>query len=164
MRIVSLVKVEPHNQAGRSAGWLHDCSGFGRAGWPAFFLSPMKALRVKDSSQVESSHTPGPWEIVDSYCDPNTSWTLRQFNGGKLGLYIGSVDKSIPSSSANARLIAAAPELLEALEAMLDIAVPDRANIRPHEDCGCYSCRAYNVIEQARAAIARAKGGAQCET
>jgi hypothetical protein len=59
-----------------------------------------------------SEHTPGPWEV---FVDDLGEQTImgppypRQ--------YIGSVDnRSHPTNAANATLIAAAPDLLEALE------------------------------------------------
>lgn len=70
-----------------------------------------------------SKHTPGPWTKVDK-------WNIAGHNDGKGGRYVCSVcDWSTPTtsymeenkslsleSSANARLIAAAPELLAALK------------------------------------------------
>ena len=62
-----------------------------------------------------TKHTPGPW--VEKY------GTLYGSNGEKVvcssnGLAFGSVN-SWPDAAANARLIAAAPELLEALQAII---------------------------------------------
>ena len=52
------------------------------------------------------THTPGPWTI--------SGWAIRMSGGHKLANFDMMPDK------ANARLIAAAPELLEACEATLD--------------------------------------------
>ena len=67
-----------------------------------------------------SKHTPGPWEI-EEYLDFGDEY----WYGGNQGFTIhagpavlGSTNKGdIPKAQANARLIAAAPELLAALKA-----------------------------------------------
>lgn len=93
------------------------------------------------------THTPGPWYAVDNghYIDINIAD----------GLYSPSVASVLPSqflesgdnSKANADLIAAAPDLLEALKAMLEM----------------YGPRGGDIVwdgpdEYARAAIAKAEG------
>lgn len=71
---------------------------------------------------MTAKHTPGPWEIDGEYvqqadqtgvaiCD-----VMNMDEGGDKGWYRG------PVTQANARLIAAAPELLEALEEAVDLA------------------------------------------
>lgn len=72
-------------------------------------------------------HTPGPWRLKMTSSD----WFKPLANGQFVDL----------RDAANARLIAAAPELLEALEAAL------------HNDGGYHAWK-----EQARAAIAKATG------
>lgn len=64
-----------------------------------------------------SAHTPGPWRA-------NSSW----IEGPQMALRVAAVDwpvrgsapKSKDEAKANARLIAAAPEMLEALKACAD--------------------------------------------
>lgn len=53
-----------------------------------------------------SKHTPEPW---DSYVDEQGSWNIFDTNGH---------DVVCVTNEANARLIAAAPELLEALQSL----------------------------------------------
>lgn len=75
----------------------------------------------------EAAHTPGPWEI---HQQPGRPETLGHFVTAD-GLTIAEVTYQLPSSVngkvmestrvANARLIAAAPELLEALQAIKKI-------------------------------------------
>ena len=102
------------------------------------------------------SHTPGPWDV-----EPKGS---RNFVDGAAGLavaYLGWAGVRERSEiEANARLIAAAPELLEALagcadalrEAGKDFARANKLAARPN---------LYELHERnARAAIAKAKGGA----
>lgn len=81
----------------------------------------------------ETAHTPGPWKAVPY---PHTG----QFNisalGGELIVYshLGAVGNG-PAAEANACLIAAAPELLEALRALLaDIDADDG-----RDSCWCLS-------------------------
>ena len=86
------------------------------------------------------SHTKGPWiftpgnmpAIADSTCAPVAMQCRR-----------GTPEEA----KANAQLIAAAPELLEALERLL---------LRCEEILPSYDAK--DVIEPARAAIAKAKG------
>jgi hypothetical protein len=62
----------------------------------------------------EHKHTPGPWEIQkadDAYCIASIGHLVIMPVAGKV---------KHDNSEADARLIAAAPELLEALEAMLE--------------------------------------------
>lgn len=89
-----------------------------------------------------SAHTPGPWEIR-RYPRVGGSTKDLMGNGG------GFVVKLDGASDANARLIAAAPELLEALKALV---VMDKQLL---ESCGIGDTA---VLIQARAAIAKAEG------
>ncbi|CAB4122389.1 hypothetical protein UFOVP37_8 [uncultured Caudovirales phage] len=95
-----------------------------------------------------SKHTPGPWAMPDS---GQGRISKVGANGGWDGLIAtadcGDYARSRSEGLANARLIAAAPELLEALKDMLD----------GHED----ACTGYGegAADKARAAIARATGG-----
>jgi hypothetical protein len=96
------------------------------------------------------SHTPGPWVVEDSR--KLKSKKLRQEllmvvarDGGMPGLIVnsGTVTKT---DEANARLIAAAPDLLDALEEI--VARFDDDNIK----------RTVDAIQSSRAAIKKAKG------
>lgn len=88
-----------------------------------------------------SKHTPGPWQYwpsigqVNRPGDPNQICNIPP-NGDK---------KPADENDANARLIASAPELLEALEGMCGVFVQD------HRDATDWS-----VYQTARAAIAKA--------
>ena len=94
-----------------------------------------------------SKHTPGPWKAkkwvgTDPYDDPdrpfvevgNVHWSPKNWKPA-----------AAIKQTANARLIAAAPELLEALENLLKV----------HEGEGGTQ---HNAADIARAAIAKAKG------
>lgn len=82
-----------------------------------------------------SKHTPGPWEVQN----------MTVFNSGCMFVAncdgLGDVDR-MEISRANARLIAAAPDLLAALKVLVD-----NGGIGPEQ-----------MFRDARAAIAKAEG------
>lgn len=98
-----------------------------------------------------SKHTPGPWriEIDDS---PDAEWSRRwptivsdEYEVvGTEGMY-----GDFETDMANARLIAAAPELLVALQLMVDRFIDTEGSFGAWEN---------EAIEVARAAIAKATG------
>lgn len=98
-----------------------------------------------------SKHTPGPWMVTDSGGDVNV------MDGCSIGIddafgqdggrdyCLATVVNGDPDElRANAELVAAAPELLDALEEMMEYL--------PCNQLG-------GVTHRARAAIAKAKGG-----
>lgn len=95
-------------------------------------------------TKPQSGHTPGPWRVNEDTCviagHADAPFAVAQ-------VYMGS--------DANARLIAAAPDLLRALE----LALGQLEGSKPLSGVHASSLRA--DIEIARAAIAKAKGGAQ---
>lgn len=97
-----------------------------------------------------SKHTPGPWYH-----------TGREFNDVRdsddelvavaLHLRVGQPERSLQEAEANARLISAAPDLLEALELMYACyADPSWISHKQQED---------KIHAQVRSAIAKATGG-----
>ncbi|MFA5379870.1 MAG: hypothetical protein WC455_29190 [Dehalococcoidia bacterium] len=90
---------------------------------------------------MESKHTPGPWGI-----DINSVGEYL-ISAGPIGTPVDylAVITNRKRSKANARLIAAAPELLEALAFCVEALEVEAPIYRDH-------------IAQARAAIAKAKG------
>ena len=92
------------------------------------------------------AHTPGPWTIL-----PNTPHFVRAMHPAEGMQPVAAVYHFDGELSANARLIAAAPELLEALEAVLPDLEHYVATHGPGPD---------KRLAIARAAIAKAKGGA----
>jgi hypothetical protein len=101
-------------------------------------------------------HTPGPWKVIDTY---------NEMPVGCDGFVIESVDglhiipdgkQRLGCEKADARLIAAAPELLAALQVLFDEA--DSFSID-----GVYfneKCMGQKGLDMARAAIAKSTGGA----
>lgn len=96
-----------------------------------------------------SAHTPGPWVASP---DPNgspTDWVIGTTNESR------PIDEVAVCNARDARLIAAAPELLAALVEMTDD-YTDRFDMdSPSTNPGIKY-----VVKQARAAIAKAEGGA----
>jgi hypothetical protein len=107
---------------------------------------PIGTFVVAESSV---SHTPGPWEIGNGTGRerPLEVHTSPESHGALTGIYVLPICKEItgPDKEANARLIAAAPELLAIAKAVLE-----------SEQVETYSTLA--IV--ARAAIAKAEGRA----
>jgi len=61
---------------------------------------------------MSAAHTPGPWEFVQAGSGDFPTWNVRI---GERGLITLPATASMETMDADARLIAAAPELLEAL-------------------------------------------------
>ncbi len=105
------------------------------------------------------NHTSGPWEIVkqDASIVVRTESPNKTKYGASRYAAIGGFDRTIPEqfaeAMANARLIAAAPELLETLENLLNEITESNS------DYGVFDV-AYRqiLIMEARHAIAKARG------
>ena len=116
-----------------------------------------------------SAHTPGPWEpcVLDRQLSEIPSYveTCIAASGGKDFLFVsgwredGEVDichvGNGPRSLANARLIAAAPDLLAALQAL--VAELDGPGKPDSSD----SYAPEHFVTAAKAAIAKVEGGVQ---
>lgn len=85
-----------------------------------------------------NKHTPGPWQIADG-----ESRRVYLINHGRDA--VGETVYIETRNPADAKLIAAAPDLLEALESMLDAFTDERWVAVP-------------IIERAKLAIYRATG------
>ena len=87
----------------------------------------------------EAKHTPGTWETQKARDDEINGGRYRCLRANRK--WLGDIRANTAEDDANARLIAAAPDLLAACKAMLD---PDIA-----------LCK---VIMEAEAAVAKAEG------
>jgi hypothetical protein len=98
-------------------------------------------------------HTPGDWESV-AFGD---GCAINGPDGLRVAMTYGCAGEG--EERANADLIAAAPSLLDALRAFVAISEPFAAEMEgdTHPD----SVRGLEVLAAARAAIARATGGAK---
>jgi hypothetical protein len=91
-------------------------------------------------------HTPGPWEIVPTVSSDRLNiFYSNPDNAYHVGTFISGSRRELPKFRANARLIAAAPELLCAAE--LVVARWSKGDLA-------------DAVRQLDAAIAKAKGGA----
>jgi hypothetical protein len=98
---------------------------------------------------MTSKHTPGPWRI--SLVDE----TLIQGGGRDVAMACGDYDTDFERMEANARLIAAAPDLLAALIGLQYILASAESNAsgNPNHD------HVQQRVGAVRAAIAKARGG-----
>jgi hypothetical protein len=92
------------------------------------------------------THTPGPWKQSCESIDPD--WHIVTTQGGAV------VANVFAPQSANARLIAAAPDLLAAVEAFLAYNDKDGDDVRMMLDYG-------EALRLARTAIAKARGNTE---
>ena len=103
---------------------------------------------MKTDKAVNTNHTPGPWEVIEAPEGTRTFFRVQSGGGlpiARVSHYIADDGEYIDGGEANARLIAAAPDLLDALKnavKVLERKAPD----------------SLDLIE-ARAAILRAEGG-----
>lgn len=101
-----------------------------------------------------TAHTPGPWKVVLK----DTPYDHPIMDGQ--GNIIARVSSGYPESSADANLIAAAPELLAALEAV--VASAGIRSVRVSGKAVCYGCDRWTITQEsldiARAAISQVKG------
>lgn len=86
-------------------------------------------------------HTPGPWSYWNGICSPGGRVTQDETG---THIAIPTVYANAQLTDANARLIAAAPELLEALKSVLDMVSSGKTSL--------------GLVEYARSAIAKATG------
>ena len=102
-----------------------------------------------------SAHTPGPWRITDRYgvltyqvgIDGRTVCTVWPRQQGHRPSVVDT--EPWPEGEANARLIAAAPDLLESLRELAELAVMQFGMPPPGAD---------GPLQKALAAIAKADG------
>ena len=118
----------------------------------------------KRTGNEGARHTPGPW----GYSGPSDIGrdTYSIYANGPLAYTAGPSDYG-DSAEANAYLIASAPELLEALEALVQIIEEDhyKCDINSDEDCDLLKSEReirhqHGRLREAKQAIAKAKGGA----
>ncbi|MEN9885514.1 MAG: hypothetical protein RL758_92 [Pseudomonadota bacterium] len=109
---------------------------------------------------MSAAHTPGPWYVSKEF--DGTSIKAGMFHVTHTikacGFHEPEVDKAV--TQANARLIAAAPDLLEALKKMVDIASDSRGVAGYHLNGEIAEWDEFPEWQAACAAIAKATGGA----
>lgn len=106
----------------------------------------------------ESKHTPGPWKWSDAHSATDERYTWSLLGASGYGILSCDGEGNSPQGLgdfANARLIAAAPELLEALKQVTRLFGREIPFDRDHYPT------IREAVDCARAAIAKAVGGAQ---
>jgi hypothetical protein len=112
----------------------------------------MSQLVVRYARREEAmSHTPGPWHAEFG---PQGGYVISDDERGHTVCLRSPWPMRMGESEANARLIAAAPDLLSALEALVN--GPGEGRVSPSEP-DSFERR----IDRARRAIAKAKGEGQ---
>ncbi len=113
---------------------------------------------AKVPASTRPTHTPGPWMASQAFFFGHDSW---QITGtiGDTSPFLCHLTDDTPDYAANARLIAAAPELLAALEKAAELA-EGAVKILRQFDVESGRVAAECVLRDARAAIAKATGGA----
>jgi hypothetical protein len=121
-------------------------------------------MTVESRQQDTAKPTPGPWRYRDTgwgaygiYCD---GYRAAE---GPIGL-LGRTSQNEPTDEANARLIAAAPDLLEALEALGRAAAAFLLELDDYEFSGPVPAQDKAatldaMLGNARAAIQKARTG-----
>jgi hypothetical protein len=98
-------------------------------------------------------HTPGPWQLHEVTNSRGKVTRYRIYSGHDYGQH---TDVAREPQEADARLIAAAPELLEALEWITDIADKNFEQDTALRSRGARTLK--RIAEKAGAAIAKARG------
>jgi hypothetical protein len=114
-------------------------------------VSLLTLEQVRDALKCEddmSTHTPGPW---GSFHPGPLDHGRRIFAGNVYIAFVGNSGMTVEQNEINARLIAAAPELLEALKELLGI-------VRIHSEATNNNF-AWAEVEYAEEVIAKATGG-----
>jgi hypothetical protein len=111
-----------------------------------------------EQAMSKAKHTPGPWFVPTHPGNPQTGVWAK---GGDVFIATcSSASTSLEGNRANAKLIAAAPELLEALSDALEF-VADQEDVRDGHDGQPVPNKAMSLASDIRAAIAKATGSAQ---
>lgn len=109
-----------------------------------------------------SEHTKGPWQVEEGFSVVGTRRTVTEYfvrrDGDSIAIAADILDpKTGEPSEANARLIAAAPQLLEACEELATLyAEAIGEELGEHNECECIGC---DALGRARAAIRAAREG-----
>ena len=74
-----------------------------------------------------SKHTPAPW-LIDEFYEPGGFYKIRARDSALCLIHSIAESGTDPEAEANARLIAAAPDLLEAVRYTIDAAAFDDVN------------------------------------
>jgi hypothetical protein len=102
------------------------------------------------NSETKATHTPGPWELMHAEHGQHVEVVV---NGGHIAVVFSGSFRDGSTGEANANLIAAAPDLIEACEKALNLI--DGAGVL----LASMSAERSRAVEALRAAVAKAEGG-----
>ena len=110
----------------------------------------------------EFKGTPGPWKTTSFSFAGDTLYSVIQDSDEPAGgIFLGTVASHVPGAKANSDLIAAAPDLLDSLQRIMNRRYPDwllghdeACSWHGGDDCDCGG-------DQARTAIKKALGEQQ---
>ena len=105
---------------------------------------------------ARNTHTQGPWYVRH---ESRTYFTIHDGIVPGTGISPRTIINGRAENIADARLAASAPALLAALEALI---ADHELTCGSHADQAdtLYRCAEWEIIEQARGSVARARGGA----
>lgn len=98
---------------------------------------------------MKPKHTPGPWVIENGYDGEGQCIVSTDTEYGDCVCITKSLDQDFEGNEANARLIAAAPEMLEALETLSRQLVRLGTGVQAHLQ---------DELKRAQAALSKARG------
>jgi len=101
---------------------------------------------------MNTQHTPGPWNVGDDSPNEYEGPTIENIDTVVAVIPIDDINDSSPEERANARLIAAAPDLLDACQHLLEMVAECQLN-------GVLPDAKKWPAAQAAAAITKATGG-----
>jgi hypothetical protein len=107
-----------------------------------------RGFRFREGEMTK--HTPGPWVVAEDVFNDRPE--IRDMDGRLIAVVMAHYPMSATTQSANARLIAAAPELLEALKWL-------NAEFECRDDDFGGVLFTRNDFDRVRKAIAKAEGG-----
>ncbi len=116
-----------------------------------------------DDAMKELKHTPGPWRFSPSDFEGEFIITGSNELGGSVLPILGRTHNWPHNAEANARVMAAAPELLDAAfqaKVRIESLITFIEKHIPNEDASCKREIAWSIQENLRAAIAKATGEA----
>ncbi len=111
---------------------------------------------MKTKHNTETSHTPGPWIIQDD--NENIHLAIVVDSPTESNVIAGPFNRDVARHMANARLIAAAPELLRVSKRLVSDCESLMRLLEKYADISCTGGIMFSNLKQARVAIAEAEG------
>ncbi len=106
---------------------------------------------------MSAKHDKGPW-LAQRWSDSHRDYNIHAEDGGIIALVSGRCGELAESDAANARLIAAAPELMEALEGYINAVETVNAAMKDGVNVHGALTAFQGWQDMAKAALAKAAG------